>query len=104
MIEVSKENFKEVVLQSEQPVLVDIWGPACQPCLNLLPAIEELSETYEDVKFVKMNSAQNRRLCIDYKVMGLPALLLFKNGEEIRRISGGIVTKQDVENLVREII
>ena len=104
MIEVNKENFEAEVLQSNLPVIVDIWGPSCQPCLELMPDVEALSEAYEGkVKIVKLNSAQNRRLCINYRVMGLPAFLVFKNGEEVKRISGGELQKDDIENLVKDI-
>jgi thioredoxin 1 len=101
MIEVNKENFTSEVLESEQPVIVDFWGPSCQPCLKLMPDVEDLSNHYEGkVKVVKLNSAENRRLCIDMRVMGLPAFLLFKEGKEIKRISGGELSKQDIEELI----
>lgn len=103
MIEVNKENFDEEVLASEKPVIVDVWGPGCQPCLNLMPDVEELSETYGDqVKMVKLNSAENRRWCIHYRVMGLPTFLVFKNGAEVKRISGGDVDKEQVQDLILE--
>ncbi|UOF88980.1 thioredoxin family protein [Fodinisporobacter ferrooxydans] len=103
MIEVNKENFTIEVLESEMPVLVDIWGPSCQPCLALLPQVESLSETYrEKVKIVKLNSAQNRRLCIDLKVIGLPAFLLYKNGIEVSRLSSKDIAIQDIENVLAE--
>lgn len=105
MIEVNKENFADEVLHADQPVLVDFWGPSCQPCLRLMPDVEVLSESYKDkIKIVKVNSVQNRRLCIDQRVMGLPAFLLFKNGEEVKRISGGELTKTDIEKLIVENI
>ncbi|MFD1707437.1 thioredoxin family protein [Siminovitchia sediminis] len=103
MMEVNKTNFEAEVLQADLPVIVDVWGPSCQPCLELMPDVEALSEEYEGrVKVVKLNSAQNRRLCISYRVMGLPAFLAFKNGKEVKRISGGDLTRQDVENLIKE--
>jgi thioredoxin 1 len=105
MIEVTKDSFQTEVLESEQPVIVDFWGPACQPCLKLMPDVEELAENFkEKVKFVKVNSAENRRVCINNRVMGLPAFLIFKGGKEVKRISGGGLTKQDIENLVKEQI
>jgi thioredoxin 1 len=105
MIEVNKDNFAEEVLNSDKPVIVDFWGPSCQPCLKLMPDIEALSEAYKDkVKIVKLNSAENRRLCIERRVMGLPSFLVFKNGEEVKRISGGELTKSDVEQLIIEHI
>jgi len=105
MIEITKENFEQEVLQAAEPVVVDVWGPACQPCLNLMPEVEALAKQYEGkVKVVKLNSAQNRRLCIDLKVMGLPTFLLFKGGEEVKRISGNQLSKNDVESLILESI
>lgn len=103
MIEVNKDNFEQEVLQADQPVVVDVWGPSCQPCLNLMPEVEALAKRYEGkVKVVKLNSVQNRRLCIDLKVMGLPTFLLFKNGNEVQRISGGDLSIDDVERLITE--
>lgn len=103
MIEVNKDNFEQEVLQADQPVVVDVWGPSCQPCLNLMPEVEALAKRYEGkVKVVKLNSAQNRRLCIDLKVMGLPTFLLFKDGNEVQRISGGDLSIDDVERLITE--
>lgn len=105
MIEVGKANFETEVIQETGPVIVDVWGPSCQSCLNLMPDVEALASTYSDkVKIVKLNSAKNRRICINHRIMGLPAFLLFKNGEEIKRISGEDLTKEDVENLIKENI
>ncbi|MFC0270457.1 thioredoxin family protein [Metabacillus herbersteinensis] len=105
MIVVGKDNFEAEVLQAEQPVVVDFWGPSCQPCLQLMPDVEALEETYGDkVKIVKLNSAENRRVCINHRVMGLPSFLLFKDGQEVKRISGGELTKEDIENLIKESI
>lgn len=105
MKEVNKTNFQSEVLEADRPVVVDFWGPNCQPCLRLMPDVEVLEQNYrEQVKIVKLNSAENRRLCIDYRVMGLPAFLVFKNGEEVKRISGGELSKEDIENLINENI
>ncbi|RJS50058.1 thioredoxin domain-containing protein [Bacillus sp. PK3_68] len=105
MIEVNKENFESEVLQADQPVIVDFWGPSCQPCLKLMPEVEALSEAYGDqVKIVKLNSAENRRVCINHRVMGLPAFLVFKDGKEVKRIAGGDLTKGDIENLIVQSI
>ncbi len=105
MIEVDKSTFETEVLQAKQPVVVDFWGPSCGPCLKLMPDVEALAEEYgEKVKIVKLNSAENRRVCINYRVMGLPAFLVFKNGEEVKRISGGDLTKDNIEDLIKENI
>jgi thioredoxin 1 len=101
VIEVNKDNFSSEVLEADKPVIVDFWGPSCQPCLRLMPDIEALEEAYgEKVKIVKLNSAENRRVCINNRVMGLPAFLVFKGGQEVKRISGGELSKADIENLI----
>ncbi|MFC4765843.1 thioredoxin family protein [Effusibacillus consociatus] len=105
MREVNKENFASEVIESEKPVLVDIWGPTCQPCLALMPQVEELAKVYDEkVKIVKLNSAQNRRLCVDLRVIGLPAFLLFKDGQEVGRLSSKEISIHDVENLLKTAI
>lgn len=103
VLAITKENLEKEVHESEKPVLVDVWGPSCQPCLALMPSVEELSAKYGDkVKFVKLNSAENRRLCINMRVIGLPSFLIFKDGKEVARVSGNDVTKESIESLLIE--
>jgi thioredoxin 1 len=105
MLDVDKENFAQEVLEADKPVIVDFWGPSCQPCLKLMPDVEALEQAYGDqIKIVKLNSAENRRVCIDNRVMGLPAFLLFNDGKEVKRISGGDLTKDDIEALIKELM
>ena len=86
LAEATKENFREMIAQGR--VLVDVWGPQCAPCLALMPAVEALAQRRPDVTFVKLDSSQARRLCIELRVMGLPAFLLFQDGNEVARIAG----------------
>lgn len=105
MLEVSHDNFSREVLQSEKPVLVDFWGPRCAPCLALMPQVEELERIYgEKVKLVKIDASKNRRLCLELKVLGLPTYLLYKNGENIGRITGGELKIQDIEDLLKRAL
>jgi thioredoxin 1 len=69
-------------------VVVDVWGPQCAPCIALIPEVEALARSRPDVKFVKLDSSQARRLCMELRVMGLPAFLLFRDGRELGRIAG----------------
>jgi len=85
MTEATKENFRDLV--AEGVVLVDVWGPSCQPCIALNPHVEKLAEANPDVRVVKLEAPKARRVCIDLKVMGLPAFLVFKDGEEVARLS-----------------
>ena len=93
MFVVDKDNYETEVVQSDMPVVVDLWGPKCGPCLALMPEVEKLAATYEGkLKFGKLNVAENRRLAISLKVMGVPTFLFFKGGELKDRITGDEVT------------
>jgi thioredoxin 1 len=84
--EVTKDNFRELV--SEGTTLVDMWGPDCTVCLALMPDVERIAEEKQDVKVVTLEAPKARRLCMELKVMGLPAFLLFRDGEEVSRLAG----------------
>ena len=86
LAEATKDTFRDMVAQGT--VVVDVWGPQCAPCIALMPAIEALAQSRPELTFVKLDSSQARRLCIELRVMGLPAFLLFKDGRELGRIGG----------------
>lgn len=93
MVELSKDIFEAEVLQSELPVVVDMWGPTCAPCKALMPAVHEMEKEFSGkVKFCSVNAKENRPLMIKLKVMGVPAFLFFKGGEQVARLSGGDCT------------
>ena len=84
-------------LTGEGSVLVDFWGPRCQPCLAMMPTIAKLEEEAAGaVRVVKVNSAENRDICRDLRVFGLPTYVLMRDGEELQRLSGE-VSKSDIE-------
>ena len=84
-------------LTGEGSVLVDFWGPRCQPCLAMMPTIAKLEEEAAGaVRVVKVNSADNRDICRDLRVFGLPTYVLMRDGEEFERLSGE-VSKSDIE-------
>jgi len=85
--EATRDNFLELV--AEGTVLVDVWGPDCQPCLALNPHVEQLAEEHAgQLKVVKLEAPKARRLCMSMGLMGLPVFLIFKDGEEVDRIGG----------------
>jgi thioredoxin 1 len=99
MIEASVDTFDELAGQGE--VLVDIWGPQCQPCLALMPAVEALAETYGDrVRFVKVNAPDNRKVCRDLRVAGLPAYLTMRDGVEVERLTSNGTTPDQIEEAI----
>jgi len=94
-VEATVATYNE--LTSEGNVLVDFWGPRCQPCLAMMPTIAKLEEEAGGaVRVVKVNSAENRDICREVRVFGLPTYLLMQDGEELDRLSGE-VTKSDIE-------
>ena len=84
MIELTKDNFEAEVTNAEGLVFVDFWSEKCEPCMALMPEVIAFAEKNAGrAKFCKLNTAGNRRLAIAQKVMGLPTLLFYKNGEKI---------------------
>ena len=98
MFIVDKENYDAEVVGSSMPVVVDLWGPQCGPCLALMPDVEKLAAEFEGkVKFCKLNVAENRRQAIALKVMGVPTILFYKNGEMVSRITGEEVNLDSIK-------
>ena len=94
-VDADVETFAD--LTSEGSVFVDFWGPSCQPCLAMMPAIAKLEEDAAGaVRVVKVSAPENRQICRDLRVFGLPTYLLLRDGEELERLSGE-VSKEDVE-------
>ena len=92
-------------LAGEGAVLVDIWGPDCRPCLALMPAVESLAERYRDrVRFVKVNAPENRKVCRDLRVAGLPAYLTMRDGVEVERLTGNGTTAEQIEAAIGRLL
>lgn len=105
MLELTKENFdEEVVNYTEKPVFVDFWGDKCEICKELMPGVHSLEEKYGDkIKFASLNIGSARRLAIAQRVLGLPTMIIYKNGEKSATITPDkISTLDDVENFIKE--
>ncbi|MGQ9457727.1 MAG: thioredoxin [Anaerolineae bacterium] len=89
MVHVEDATFDEVVLGAELPVLVDFWAPWCMPCRMLAPTVEEIAREYRGRLIVaKMNTDENPATPGKFGIMGIPTLILFKNGQEVDRVVG----------------
>jgi len=102
IITVTKDNFKEEVLNSDLLVLVDFWAPWCGPCQMLGPILEEISQELSgQVKICKINieEAENQELALSYQVRSIPNMKLFKQGEIIKEFVG----LRSQEDLMEEI-
>ncbi|MGV3484002.1 MAG: thioredoxin family protein [Planctomycetaceae bacterium] len=88
-IQLTDESFQEEVLESELPVLVDMWAPWCQPCIAMKPTIEQLaSDLSGEVKVAELNIEENRFIKEKYNIDKYPMLLIFVDGEEVDRLLG----------------
>ena len=88
-IKLSSENFEKEVLKSEKPVLVDFYADWCGPCNAMAPVIEELAtELEEKAKVGKIHVDENSDIAVEYNVMSIPTLIIFKNGKEEKRLVG----------------
>ena len=99
-VTITKENFEQVVLKSDKPVLVDFWATWCGPCKMLSPIIEEVRKETEGKAVVgKINVDEQQELAIQFGVMSIPTLLVFKNGEIVKK-QIGFIPKQAVLGLL----
>lgn len=100
--EATKETFRDLVSRGQ--VLVDVWGPDCRPCLALMPHVERQAGERPALDVVKLEAPKARRLCMELRVMGLPAFLLFNDGEEVGRLNGPEVTPETLDSWLDETL
>lgn len=98
-LKVNSENFEKEVLNSEKPVLVDFFADWCGPCKMMAPIVEELATELDGkVKVGKINVDENSDIAVEYNVMSIPTLIIFKNGKEEKRLVG-LRDKEELLNL-----
>ncbi|MFZ5753545.1 MAG: thioredoxin [Bacillota bacterium] len=89
VIQLTDSNFKNEVLDSTQPVLVDFWAAWCGPCKMIAPIIDEVAADYQGkVKIGKLNVDENSKTASEYGIMSIPTMVIFKNGKEVNRLVG----------------
>ncbi len=89
MESVNTETFETEVLQSETPVLVDFWAEWCGPCHAVAPVLEQMAEEREgELKVVKLNIDEEQDLAMQYGVMSIPTMILFRDGEPAAAVTG----------------
>ena len=99
-LEITDENFQEVVLNSDIPVLVDFWATWCGPCRTVGPIVDELATELEGRAVVgKVNVDSNSDTPLTYEIRSIPTLLIFKNGEIVDKLVGAVPKSQLLEKL-----
>lgn len=90
-INVNDSNFKEVVLESDKPVLVDFWATWCGPCRMLAPTVEEIAKEYDGKAVIgKCNVDEASETPMKYGIRNIPTLLFFKGGQLVDRLVGAV--------------
>lgn len=103
MLEVDKNTFEEEVLKADGYVVVDFFGDGCVPCAALMPHVHAMGDTYGDkLKFTCVNTTKARRLAIGQKVMGLPVIAIYKDGEKVEELVKDDATKEAVEEMIKK--
>lgn len=102
MIELDKTNFDEEI-NSEGTVFVDFWSEACEPCKALMPDVHKLAEKYGDkIKFCSLDITKARRAAIKVGVLGLPAMLIFQNGEKVDEVNKDDASIENIEEMIKK--
>ncbi|MDK2801193.1 MAG: thioredoxin 1 [Clostridiales bacterium] len=89
VLTITKDNFDQEVRNSDIPVLVDFWAAWCGPCRMVAPIIDELADDFNGrAKVGKLNVDEQRELAAEFRVMSIPTIMLFKNGEIVDKVVG----------------
>lgn len=99
VITVTKNNFKQEVMTSDKPVLIDFWAEWCGPCQMMSPVVDEIAEETDDVKVCKINVDDEAELASMFGIQSIPTLVLIKDGKTVD-VSVGLQTKDSVLEMI----
>ena len=102
--QVTDENFKERVINSELPVLIDFWAPWCGPCRMIAPMVEQLAAQYQGkLNVVKINTDEASDTASQYNISAIPTLIIIKDGEVMEQVIG-VRSREELANLIEKYI
>ena len=101
MLDLTKDNFEQEVLEAEGKVFVDFYGDGCVPCQALSPFVHACAEKYGDkIKFTMLNTTKARRLAISQKILGLPVMAVYEGGVKVEELIKDDATEQNIEAMI----
>ena len=98
-INITQDNFQAAVLENKNTLLLDFWASWCGPCKMLAPIVEEIAEEYSDVTLGKINVDEQMELAIQFGIVSIPTLIVYRDGKEVAK-SIGYCSKADVLKLL----
>lgn len=103
-VEISSNEFEETINDEKKPVaIIDFYAEWCMPCLMLAPILEELASKLKNIKFARINVDENKELSNRFNITSIPCLIIFKNGEEVERITGALPEEVLEEKIKRHV-
>ena len=101
MLEVNKDTFEAEVLKADGTVFVDYFGDGCVPCAELMPFVHDLGDK---IKFCCLNTTKARRLAIGQRILGLPVMAIYQNGEKVEELVKEAATRDAIEAMVKKYL
>ena len=99
IIELTKDNFETEINKTDKPVLVDFWAVWCGPCQMMAPILDEVEAEMPDVQIGKVNVDEQMDLARQFRVVSIPTLIIFKNGQEVKRLVG-VTSKEELKKSI----
>jgi thioredoxin 1 len=104
LLQITDSNFEEEVLKSDIPVLIDFWAEWCGPCYMISPIVEELAEIYNGkLKAAKLDVDAYGSIAQRYKILAIPTVMIFKNGQVAAQIVGAVPKKELVKQVEKAL-
>jgi thioredoxin 1 len=100
LLQITNDNFEDEVLKSNIPVLIDFWAEWCGPCYMIAPIVEEMAKTYDGkLKVAKLDVDAYGAIAQRYRILSIPTVMIFKNGQVAAQIVGAVPKKEIVKQV-----